>query len=120
VSHHPFASDLETALRVLRGIEDTLEREVTGTPPARGRPRDTSWHMLVAILGYVYHRATGRRPATSSIRHGDDRGGPFVRFVASFLDIVDPGNSRAGIGNHIENALQQLRDPNSSVHSTIV
>ena len=113
ISSPPFAVDFETMLHDVRDIEDKLEKPVEMFRAPRGRPRNWAWHGLVVILGHAYHGATGQRPTTSTIRGSDDRGGPFVRFVVSFLDNVDPGGSRAGLGNHIQSALQQLRRANS-------
>ena len=121
-------NDLPAMLADVNRMERAMARQlefVRSSPPARDAgERRSGWLFETTInrLALVYEDHTGQPAGTSTIRKSDDRnlrdeyrGGPFVRFVASVLDIVEPDRKRAALGDSIAKVLQVLNQPHHGV-----
>ena len=72
----------------------------------RGRPPKIALSLIIFWLREVFEDL-GRPAGTSSRRGDDQRIGPFVRFVGTYLKYAEPGRHRAVLGDSIRKILRQ-------------
>ena len=102
--------EAERAEEYLRSLADEFTRSPEITD---GATKADLFQHAVRHLAIVYEFRTGRW-AGSSASHNTttkDRGGPFVRFVASVLEVMEPDSRRKGLGASIAKILPLLDEP---------
>ncbi len=97
----------------LHELADRLHRLSISTELCRGRPaNDGRFLGLVFLLGEAWRLGARRSAGTSSDKEGSGRDGPFVDFVGTALEFLEPndiGRRRAGLGDRIRRALRCIR-----------
>ena len=111
--------DLEAMLADIQHMERRITwqteaareiREKMQPPRSAGRPEADLFEGMISSLASIYELHTGRFAGTSTSRSRDGRGGAFVRFVKSVLDVVEPGDRRRALGESVAKMLRVLKE----------
>ena len=107
-----FQDELDEA-KVMEQRFKPVAEEYSRSPQviARAETKADLFEHAVSHLALLYEDHTGRWAGTSTSRTTGDRGGPFVRFVASVLEVMEPNSSRKGLGASIAKILPLLDTP---------
>ena len=107
-------TNYQVALDEINRLELALRWAVDNTkrdPSEKARyTKAALFRESVYYLAFLYQHNTGRPAGTSTSLTSDDRAGPFVRFVASVLKVMEPDTRRAGLGESIAKLLPLLKD----------
>ena len=98
--------DLHAMLKETDRMEAAITRQIELVQSARSyrsgkQPRGLLFENTIYQLAWIYEMYTGRTAGTSTSRTRDGRFGPFVHFVESVLEIVEPDSQRAALGESI-------------------
>ncbi len=111
--------DLQAMLTEIDRMERSIKwqagvvRKMRSSRRSTSHPKAILFENTINALASIYEKHTGRPAGTSTSRTSDGRGGPFVRFVESVLDILEPDNRRAALGESIAKTLRVLKDRRS-------
>ena len=106
--------DLLLILNDLDGHEKALDSHLALFRRPRSRPRESWWHYSIDEFAWAWWEATGDDARAPFRRRERDHGGKFVDWVASILDMINPGHNRDALGNRIRGALRAIAGQKSS------
>ena len=113
--------DLKVMLANIRRMEDAITLQTQciralRSPRSVGRPQAVLFETLVGNLASIYEEHTGRSAGTSTSRSRGGRGGAFVRFVKSVLDVVEPGDRHTALGENLAKMLRVMTEDRQLSH----